>query len=108
MEDRFSEKPLPPAPPEADDEGAEGGLSHREKNAERAFRAAVFSLLFFPLLPYAYWLLYRVYQSHGRLAGPPRTHAILSALGIGFVVDGFDVAGEFILVVGEGVEGHLD
>ena len=80
MEDRFSEKPLPPAPPEADDEGAEGGLSHREKNAERAFRAAVFSLLFFPLLPYAYWLLYRVYQSHGRLAGPPRTHAILSAL----------------------------
>jgi hypothetical protein len=66
MEDRFSEKPLPPAPTEANEDEAESGLSHREKNAQRAFRTAVFSLLFFPLLPYAYWLLYRVYRSHGR------------------------------------------
>lgn len=81
MEDRFSEKPLPPAPTEANEDAAESGLSHREKNAQRAFRATVFSLLFFPLLPYAYWLLYRVYRSHGRLAGPPRRHAILAAVG---------------------------
>lgn len=81
MEDHSDERPPIPSALDVDDDSAEATLSHREKNAQRAFRSAIFCLLFFPLLPYAYWLLFCVYRSHGRLAGRPRRQVLIAAAG---------------------------
>jgi hypothetical protein len=51
----------------------------REKDAERAFRGAVFGLLFFPLEFYALYLLSVVLFSSERLAGRSRTRALIAA-----------------------------
>src|ERR1043166_2564743 len=84
MSGEFSEKPLrnfaAEGSLESKDEEAEPQISHREKNAQRAFRAAVFCLLFPPLLIYCYWMLYQVRRSHGRLSGRYRNFAFATAI----------------------------
>ena len=56
-------------------EEGEEVLSEREKNANRAMRAAVFGLLFFPLWGYAALLLLKIYSSPEKLEGRPRAYA---------------------------------
>ena len=63
----------------ADDE-AEKPLPDRAENAKRAFRAAVFGLLFWPIELYAIYLLIKVYFSREKLIGRPRTLAKLATL----------------------------
>jgi hypothetical protein len=69
-------------------EEGEEDLSEREKNANRAMRAAVFGLLFFPLWGYAALLLLKIYSSPEKLEGRPRAYAKAAALimGAGLVI----------------------
>jgi hypothetical protein len=62
-----------------EDEDEEEVLSDREKTANKAARAAVFGLLFWPLEVYAVWLLLKVYFSPERLTGRPRTNVKLAS-----------------------------
>jgi hypothetical protein len=61
-----------------EDEDEEEVLSDREKTANKAARAAVLGLLFWPLEVYALWLLLKVYSSPQRLTGRPRTKVKLA------------------------------
>jgi len=56
-----SASPESPPPPHEEDE--EPKLNSREQNAERAYRAALFGFMFFPLQFYATWLLLDVWQA---------------------------------------------
>src|SRR5262245_35082941 len=69
-----------PTPPDADESDVEPRLSPRERVAERAFRAAVFGLIFVPLLVYAGALLIRMRLARGRLEGKARRRAIVATL----------------------------
>ena len=68
-------------PPPEDDgsEEPEREPTGREKDAERAFRGAVFGLLFFPLQFYASYLLLTVLFSEETLEGRPRGRAFVAA-----------------------------
>lgn len=69
----------------------------REQDAERAFRGAVFGLIFIPLQFYASYLLLRVLFSTEILAGRPRKRAcIAAAINGSFMVP-------FILLLGAAV-----
>ena len=57
----------------------EPDLTGREKDAERAFRGAVFGLLFFPLQFYASFLLLKVLFSSEALSGRSRGRAFVAA-----------------------------
>ncbi len=63
-----------------DEDDEEEVLSEREQTANRAYRAAVFGLLFFPLEAYALWLFIRVARTRDRLAGKSRVNAKVGAL----------------------------
>lgn len=63
--------------PEPDD--PEPILTAREQDAHRAFKGAIFGMLFWPLLVYVAWLLIRVYGSEERLEGQARQRAWLAA-----------------------------
>ena len=64
---RFAVQPGdPPAEPDLDDRPP----SERELDAERAFKAAVFGLLIWPIMFLAIWLILRVVDSSGPI--PPR------------------------------------
>lgn len=69
-----------PTAPAADESDAEPRLSPRERAAERAFRAAVFGLIFPPLLVYAGALLVRMRRARGRLEGRARRRAVVATL----------------------------
>jgi hypothetical protein len=62
------------------DEEPETPVSDRAINANRAFRAAVFGLLFWPIELYAAYVLFKVYRSRETLAGRPRTLAKMALL----------------------------
>ncbi len=62
------------------DEEPEKPLSDRAINANRAFRAAVFGLLFWPIELYAAYVLFKVYRSSEMLGGRPRTLAKLASM----------------------------
>ena len=55
-------KPEPKPSDKEDEEQAEPPLNAREQNAERAYRAALIGMVFFPLQFYATWLLLSVWQ----------------------------------------------
>ena len=63
-----------------DEDDEEEVLSEREQTANRAYRAAVFGLLFFPLEAYALWLFIRVARTRDSLAGKLRVNAKVGAL----------------------------
>jgi hypothetical protein len=69
-------------PPPADDgsDEPEPEPTTREEDAERAFRGAVYGLLFFPLQFYASFLLLRVLFSSKALAGRSRGRAVVAAV----------------------------
>lgn len=52
----------------------------RDKNAERAFRGAVFGVLFFPLQFYVFYLLLRVFLSDEPLGDRERRKAIIAGI----------------------------
>jgi hypothetical protein len=67
-------------PPEDDgSDSTEPEPTGREEDAERAFRGAVFGLLFFPLEFYASYLLLTVLFSSESLAGRSRGRAFVAA-----------------------------
>jgi hypothetical protein len=66
--------------PEASEEGDETTATPREVDAERAYKAAVFGLLLYPLQFYACWLLLAVYFSDERLEGTARRRAWVAAV----------------------------
>jgi hypothetical protein len=71
---------LEESPPEDDgSEESEPEPTGREQEAERAFRAAVLGLLFFPLQFYATYLLLAVLFSSETLAGRSRRRAFIAA-----------------------------
>ncbi|HEX4000746.1 MAG TPA: DUF2007 domain-containing protein [Pirellulales bacterium] len=53
--------------------------NRRERSADRAFRGAVFGLLFLPLQIYVFWLLLKVFVLDDSLAPRLRRQAILAA-----------------------------
>lgn len=63
---------------EVDDEGPLPTV--REQNADRALRAAILGLLFWPLELYVSWLLLKVLLSEERLASAQRRKAILATV----------------------------
>jgi hypothetical protein len=71
-----------------DDDGTDGPEpTSRENDAERAFRCAVFGLLFFPLQFYASFLLLKVLFSSEVLAGRSRGRAfIATAINVTFLL----------------------
>jgi Putative prokaryotic signal transducing protein len=85
VRDAIESKPAPgegseELPPEDDgSEDPEPELTGRERAAERAFRAAVFGLLFFPLQFYASFVLLNVLFSSETLAGRARGRAFVAA-----------------------------
>jgi hypothetical protein len=52
----------------------------RDKNAERAFRGAIFGVLFFPLQFYVFYLLLKVFISEEPLGDRARRKAIIAAI----------------------------
>jgi hypothetical protein len=62
------------------DDEPEKEPSVRETNANRAFRAAVLGLLFWPIELYAVYVLFKVYRSSEILVGRPRTLAKLASV----------------------------
>jgi hypothetical protein len=52
----------------------------RDKNAERAFKGAIFGLLFFPLQFYAFYLLLKVFLSEEPLGDGERRKAIIAGV----------------------------
>ncbi len=68
-----------PSPEDDGSDDPEPEPTGREKNAERAFRGAVFGLLFFPLQFYASFLLLTVLFSSEALAGRSRGRAFVAA-----------------------------
>ena len=52
----------------------------RDKNAERAFKGAIFGLLFFPLQFYVFYLLLRVFLSERPLGDHERRKAIIAGV----------------------------
>lgn len=66
-------------PPDDDDDPDEPEPSRREKNAERALRAAVFGIFFFPIAFYASFLLMKVVFSDEPLADAPTKRAYTAA-----------------------------
>ena len=52
----------------------------RDKNAERAFRGAIFGVLFFPLQFYVFYLLLRVFIAEEPLGDRERRKAIIAAI----------------------------
>jgi hypothetical protein len=54
-------------------------LTVRDESAERAFRGAVFGLLFFPIQFYVFWLLLKVFVSDEPLSPRSRRRALVAA-----------------------------
>jgi hypothetical protein len=63
----------------SDEDEPEPARSTREENAYRAWRGAVFGLLFWPLQLYVFWLLLKVYISEEPLRREDRRRAWVAA-----------------------------
>jgi hypothetical protein len=80
------EAPAEEAPPEAN-EDAEREPNDREVNARSALRGALFGLLIFPLQPYVFWLLLRVYVSDEEIRASYLWQAwVAAAINIPFMI----------------------
>jgi hypothetical protein len=61
-----------------DEQGLEP--TNRERNADRAWRGALFGLLFFPLELYVFWLLIKVFTSDERVNPRQLRRALMAAV----------------------------